>query len=809
MFKNMGIRAKMIYGGTAAVLIPFIIAGVLTYIQLSRSLDRLSEEKAKQIAVDLSGLVEISLSREFNFVSAVARDSEIREAAASDNYRFLQNRLEHVFRVSGASDGSLFMTDKNGIIRADADDAKRAGINVFDRPYFLTARAGKASIGALAVNRATGEMGVALCAPILSEKHGFVGAAVVFQHIRFILNPINAVKLGKTGYAYLGNAKESIVIRPDKNFLFKTEKEPELKPLVDQMATGRTGVARYIFGGVKKMAAFAPIPISGWNVIVTQNTDEIMAPVNAILNMIILVGLIFLAITVVSIVILSQKISTPAQRAIETLRQVTLHSGEMVTMIGHDKRIEFINLAMEKLMKRPSGEIMGTRPILTNINDISEEEIWRSLESHNVWTGRLKIDKDASGPAILETVIIPLQDRKGQIFNYLEICRDITHELTVESKLRQAQKMESIGTLAGGIAHDFNNILTALMGYANLMQIKIDKSNPLKPYVDQILSASQKAADLTRSLSAFSRQQPVALTPLNINNTIKAAEKLLKRLLTEDIELRTSFAQDDAIIMADKSQMDQILFNLVTNARDAMPGGGMLTIETSIADIDDGFFRAHGFGKPGRYVLITISDTGTGMDEATQEKIFDPFFTTKEVGKGTGLGLATVYGIIKQHDGYITVYSEMDHGTAFRIYLPAARIKADDKQDSATIIERGNETVLIAEDNEEVRSFMREVLQEYGYKIIEAKDGEDAIDKFKQYGDIDLVVVDSVMPKKNGRKVCEEIYGINPHIKVLFTSGHTKDVILDKGIKDMELDFIAKPLSLNRFLQKVREVLDR
>ncbi|MCX5806435.1 MAG: response regulator [Proteobacteria bacterium] len=776
---------------------------------MSRSLDRLSEEKAKQIAVDLSGLVQIALSREFNFVSAVARDPEIREAAASDNYRFLQKRLEDVFCVSGASDGSLFMTDKNGIIRADADDAKRAGINVSDRPYFLTAKAGKASVGALAVNRATREMGVALCAPIVSEKHGFVGAAVVFQHIKFILNPINAVKLGKTGYAYLGNAKEPIVIRPDKNFRFKTEEEPELKPLVDQMATGRTGVARYMFRGMKKMAAFAPIPITGWNVIVTQNIDEIMAPVNAILNMIILVGLIFLAITVVSIVILSQKISTPAQRAIETLKQVTLHSGEMVTMIGQDKRIEFVNLAMEELMNRPSAEIIGTRPILTNINDIPEEEIWRSLDSHNVWTGRLKINEDASGPAILETVIIPLQDRKRQIFNYLEICRDITHELTVESRLRQAQKMESIGTLAGGIAHDFNNILTALMGYASLMQMKMDKSNPLKPYVDQILSASQKAADLTRSLSAFSRQQPVAFTPLNINNTIKATEKLLKRLLTEDIELRTSFAQDDTIVMADKSQMDQILFNLVTNARDAMPGGGTLTIETSIADIDDGFFRAHGFGKPGRYVLTTISDTGTGMDEATCEKIFDPFFTTKEVGKGTGLGLATVYGIIKQHDGYITVYSEIGHGTTFRIYLPAARIKVDDKQDSVTIIERGNETVLIAEDNEEVRSFMCEVLQEYGYKIIEATDGENAIDKFKQYRDIDLIVVDSVMPKKNGREAYEEIHRINPHIKVIFTSGHTKDVVLDKGIKDKEFDFIAKPLSLNSFLQRVREVLDR
>lgn len=243
---------------------------------------------------------------------------------------------------------------------------------------------------------------------------------------------MNAVKLGQTGQANLADAKGSILVHPDKKFDFMTnEKEPGLKPLKDAIAAGRTGAARYTFNGVEKMAAFAPVPITGWNVVVTQDIDEVMAPVNRILNLIIFGGLIFLAITVISIVILSKKISTPAQRAIETLKQVTLYSGELVAMIGHDKRIEFVNLAMEKLMNRPSGEIIGTMPILTNINDIPEEDIWRSIDSHSVWTGRLKINKNASGSVILETIIIPLQDRKGQIFNYLEICRDITHELAV------------------------------------------------------------------------------------------------------------------------------------------------------------------------------------------------------------------------------------------------------------------------------------------------------------------------------------------------------------------------------------------
>jgi len=231
---------------------------------------------------------------------------------------------------------------------------------------------------------------------------------------------------------------------------------------------------------------------------------------------------------------------------------------------------------------------------------------------------------------------------------------DVTKEKNLETQLRQAQKMEAIGTLAGGIAHDFNNILTALMGYASLIRTNLNPSDPVQSYVSQVLAASEKAADLTRSLLTFSRQQPLILAPLNINNNIKNTEKLLRRLLTEDIELRISLCKDDPIIMADKSQIDQILFNLVTNARDSMPHGGTLTIETNLVNLDDTFRHFHGYGEKGTYALLSGSDTGTGMDEATRERIFDPFFTTKEVGKGTGLGLATVYGIVKQHNGYKT-----------------------------------------------------------------------------------------------------------------------------------------------------------
>jgi CheY-like chemotaxis protein len=296
--------------------------------------------------------------------------------------------------------------------------------------------------------------------------------------------------------------------------------------------------------------------------------------------------------------------------------------------------------------------------------------------------------------------------------------------------------------------------------------------------------------------------------PLDINERIRGDERLLGRLITEDIALTISVCHEDVIVMADATQIDQILFNLATNARDAMPKGGSLLIQTEIAELDAPFTRAHGFGEPGRYVLITVTDTGTGMNETVREKIFEPFFTTKEIGKGTGLGLATVYGIVKQHEGYITVYSEPGHGTAFRIYLPAIKAEISRQDDAAPQLRGGGETILIAEDNEDVRFFIRATLTQYGYNIVEAVDGKDAVNEFLRYQNVDLLILDSVMPRMNGREAYEEIRKIRQDIKVLFTSGYTRDIVLDKGIGEKEFAFIPKPISPAGLLQKVREILD-
>ena len=403
----------------------------------------------------------------------------------------------------------------------------------------------------------------------------------------------------------------------------------------------------------------------------------------------------------------------------------------------------------------------------------------------------------------------PIMDDKGNLTGIVHIIRDVTDRKHLESQLRQALKMEAIGTLAGGVAHDFNNILTALIGYGTLMQMQLDKDNPLRTYADQILLSSHKAANLTQSLLAFSRKQPISLRPVALNSLIKGTEKLLKRLLTEDISLITILAGDDMTIMGDATQVDQILFNLVSNARDAMPKGGRLTIKTELAVLDREFAEAFGYGEPGAHAVISVSDTGTGMDETTKEKIFDPFFTTKEVGKGTGLGLSTVYGIVKQHKGYVNVQSEQGKGTTFHIYLPAIRMTADEEKTLYPAVKRGTETILVAEDNEEVRDLVKQILTDHGYTSIIAVDGEDALTKFKENKNITLLLLDAVMPKKNGREVYDEIKKIDSGIKVLFTSGYTRNIVLDKGIEEKDFNFISKPIIPRKLLEKLREILDK
>ncbi len=423
--------------------------------------------------------------------------------------------------------------------------------------------------------------------------------------------------------------------------------------------------------------------------------------------------------------------------------------------------------------------------------------------------------------------VINLELEAGHIYKQQEIdfltaiantlAMIIQHRMVEEEKellqaqFLQSQKMEAIGHLAGGIAHDFNNILTAIIGYSTLLQQKMKEDDPMRSMVNSVISSAERAANLTQELLAFSRKQIINPKPVEINDLVKNMEKLLLRLIGEDIEFRTILSEQQLWVVADRGQLEQVIMNLITNARDAMPGGGILSIETATVEITRRQMdEQRDVIRPGRYAVISISDTGTGMDEETKEHIFEPFYTTKDVGKGTGLGLSVVYGIVKQHNGHIKVYSEKGHGTTFRIYLPLGKADIkEEKTEQRVELRGGTETVLLAEDESAVRELIKTVLTERGYEVIEAVDGRDAIEKFTVNRDrINLMILDVVMPEKSGREVYEEIKRIRSDIKVLFTSGYTSNIIQQKGVLDEGINFISKPVSPDELLIKVREVLE-
>jgi PAS domain S-box-containing protein len=381
----------------------------------------------------------------------------------------------------------------------------------------------------------------------------------------------------------------------------------------------------------------------------------------------------------------------------------------------------------------------------------------------------------------------------------------------LENQLNHSQKLEAVGQLAGGVAHEFNNIMTAIIGFSHLLVMKTEEHSQLRHFSTQILTSAERASTLTRSLLTFSRKQIFYPHHVNINETIEKIGKLLSRLIREDIEFRTDLCGERLVVLADEGQLEQVLMNLVTNARDAMPKGGVVTVCTGTVELDREFVHAYGFGQPGRYARLSVIDTGTGMDTMVKEKIFEPFFTTKEPGKGTGLGLAIVYGIIKQHNGYIEVSSTQGVGSAFTLYLPLAGGEETARHAALPAdLKTGTETILIAEDDEDVRRLDRELLEECGYSVLEAANGRDALAVYLENRErIDLVIFDVIMPKMNGREVYEEIRKVTPDVRALFTSGYTGDILGGAAGIDPEFDFIAKPLTPDEFLGKVREVLDR
>jgi PAS domain S-box-containing protein len=486
---------------------------------------------------------------------------------------------------------------------------------------------------------------------------------------------------------------------------------------------------------------------------------------------------------------------------------------ETILITDLDGTIQYCNPAFEKVTGYSKEEAIGQNPRFLKSGKHNAEfygQLWTTITQGKVWTGHL-INKKKDGSFYEEEATIsPIRYGSGKIAGFVAVKRDVTERRQLEDQLRQAQKLESVGRLASGVAHDFNNLLTVIVGYSDFLLDALKGPDPLRSYAEEIKNAGERAASLTKQLLAFSRKQVIEPKVLDLNVTIRQSIPMLQRLIGEDMVLKTHLDASLGQIMADPDQIHQVIMNLVVNARDAMPHGGRLDIETTNVDLlAEDCAAIHPDAVPGPCVLMAVTDTGHGMDETTRQQIFEPFFTTKEVGRGTGLGLSTVYGIIRQSGGWIGVRSEVGVGTSFRVYLPQVDgLPLEEANRLPIPAERGVETILLVEDQKAVRGFTKAALEKSGYHVIEASSGDDALAIAQQHpGPIHLLLTDVVMPGMNGRELSEHLKELRPNLKVLFVSGYSADVIAHRGVVERGVALLSKPFSSAELAAKVREVL--
>lgn len=510
----------------------------------------------------------------------------------------------------------------------------------------------------------------------------------------------------------------------------------------------------------------------------------------------------------------SKRIEEALRDSEERFRMIIEISGEGIGIRDVDGRLTFVNERFAEMFGYTVQEVTGM-----NVFDLVAPEDRQTMSEaaeRRRTTGKMEqidlsfIRKDGSRLAVILSAS-PLFDAAGNYSGSLGMLTDITERKHLEEQLRQAQKIEAVGRLAGGVAHDFNNLLTAISGHVDLLLSEIPDNMPARADIHEIRKAADRAASLTQQLLAFSRRQILQPRVIEIDHVVRDMETLLLRLIGEDVRLLTRLESEGVCVRADRGQIEQVLMNLVVNSRDAMPNGGSLVISTAAIEVGEDFVRANAGAHTGPHLQLVITDDGGGMDPDTLSHVFEPFFTTKDIGKGTGLGLATVYGIVKQSGGFIHVTSDRSSGTTFEILLPVVHEASQPVREARAgkKIDAHGETVLVAEDEAAVRALACRILRKRGYQVLEANNGVEALEVARTHaGRIDLLLTDVVMPVLGGRELGEQLTHIRPNVKVLFMSGYTDDALLQRGILQDSGRFLEKPFSPEGLATKVREVLE-
>jgi len=772
-------RLPLLIGTLLFVVI--VVCSWTSYRSVEASAQAVGRERLQNLTQQLSGLLQQNINALATKTAAVANEPAVRtflaspETASRDD---VQKLLQQFVAPTDANSlgvelwskqsGLVFSAPANGTIALGdlATEFQQSGSEPFK------------AVGA--IRRVKDTVGFPTVAAVTGDHGKIIGYLVRWRRLATTPESRQQMNrlLGSSTTVYLGN---------NSNDTWTDLEKVVAKPPVDLSRLVET--ASYERGDSGKVIGLAR-PISGtpWTVLIEFPDDVIRRPASSFLKRTSVIGLFVFVVGVAAAFVVSRSITKPLNELTKTATAISKGDDSRVVQVRQKDELGQLASAFNAMVTKVSG---------------SQHELERKVQQRTLQLEEANRQLES----LSETNALKRTLAEKEKTDALEALA------STERQLVQSQKLEAVGRLAGGISHDFNNLLTVILGYSDIMLRQLSQEHPLRRNLDEIVRASERAAALTRQLLAFSRKQVMQPKVFDVNNVVSELEKMLRRMIGEDIELRVNLHPDLGNIKADPMQLEQVIMNLAVNARDAMPRGGKLTIETSNVYLDQTYAKEHMSVEPGHYVMLAISDTGCGMDHETRQRIFEPFFTTKAQGKGTGLGLSTVYGIVKQSGGNIWVYSEEDRGTTFKIYFPQVMEEAEEYRRLAAKPEapRGSETILLVEDADWVRKLARQLLERAGYRVVEASGAEEAIciiETSRNGTKVDLVLTDVIMPGMSGKDMSKHLQAKQPDLPVLYMSGYTDEAIVQHGVLEPGINFIQKPFTPDALALKVREVLD-